>query len=60
MWLKVNDCVIDLSKLIAVKHSGKEVMFCFPHTDYIKAIKNSPEAAQALFEHVAALLEAKQ
>ena len=59
MWLKLGNCVIDTTKLLMVHASGKNVRFIFSDKHEETATKNSPEAAQALFEHVAQILEAK-
>lgn len=60
MWLKTDNRLIDLSKCESVRFFGAEVCFLFPADDFVRVTKNSPEAAQALFEHVAQMLEAKE
>jgi len=60
MWLKTEKLLIDLSKITEVQLSQKSIVFIYADRNTVSITKNSPEAAQALFEHVAALLEAKE
>jgi hypothetical protein len=56
-WLKYKGKLINLAHITAIQVEGKEVEFC--GEKYESILFNSEEAAQAYFEHVAEMLEAK-
>ena len=60
MWLKTDNRLIDLSKCESISFSGVKVHFYSFNNNSVTITKNSSEAAQALFEHVAQMLEAKE
>jgi len=58
MWLRTEDMLINLAMIASVYKADTMVNFA-TSGDVYYVEKNSPEAAQALFEHVAQILEAK-
>lgn len=60
MWLKTEYRMIDLAEVVEIQLASSGVVFLYKDKNYSTIAKNSPEAAQALFEHVAALLGAKE
>ena len=56
-WLKHKGQLINLSHMTAIQVNGKEVQF--RGEKYESVFFNSEEAAEAYFEHVAEILEAK-
>ncbi len=60
MWLKTEFRMIDLTEVVEIQLASNGVVFIYKDKNYSTITKNSPEAAQAMFEHVAALLEAKE
>ncbi len=59
MWLKTEDMLVNLAMTANVYKTDTRVNFATSRNVYYIE-KNSPEAAQALFEHVAQILEAKE
>lgn len=57
-WLKHKGQLINLSHITAIQVEGKEVEFRGERHESV--FFNSEEAAEAYFEHVAAILEAKE
>lgn len=57
-WLKHKSKLINLSHITAIQVEGKEVEFRGKRVESVEF--NSEEAAEAYFEHVAAILEAKE
>jgi len=60
MWLKTESRLIDLSNIADIECRVNGLIFIDKARNFIVVERNSPEAAQALFEHVAAMLEAKE
>ena len=57
-WLKHKGQLINLSHMTAIQVNGKELQFRGEKHESV--FFNSEEAAQAYFEHVSAILEAKE
>ena len=57
-WLKHKGQLINLSHMTAIQVNGKEVQFRGEKHESV--FFNSEEAAEAYFEHVAGVLEAKE
>ena len=57
-WLKHKWQIINLSHITAIQVNGKELQFRGEKHESV--FFNSEEAAEAYFEHVAAILEAKE
>jgi hypothetical protein len=57
-WLKHKGKLINLSHMTAIQAKGKEVEFRGERHESVYF--NSEEAAEAYFEHIAAILESKE
>ena len=57
-WLKHKWQIINLSHMTAIQVNGKEIQFRGEKHESV--FFNSEEAAEAYFEHIAVILEAKE
>jgi hypothetical protein len=53
MWLKIDKLMINLSEVALIETEDMRVMFCFKNGETKTIYRNSPEAAQGLFDFVA-------